>query len=212
MSGVECFLIAPGNHAKVELRRYTRDEVGRCPSSGLGYHNAEVEIGNASARVEGDDFVIAAPDISDHGDSRWPTACTCGYVFQEGDHWQTGTSVFWIGPDGSQRPLHEWGTGAMFDAFWMGGYGSVNGDGPAWSVICPGPGGGAGRIWHIGSEASNCTRKGEDHDCWCCHGEAPKLTVDKQPEPGRSTCEAGAGSIIVGDWHGFLRDGFLVVA
>jgi hypothetical protein len=71
-----------------------------------------------------------------------------------------------------------------------------------------------GHDWSPDSPSSNCTRRGEDHDCWCRHGEPPNLTVDKSPEPGRSTCEAGAGSIGSGDaadyWHGFLRNGELV--
>jgi hypothetical protein len=63
--------------------------------------------------------------------------------------------------------------------------------------------------------ASNCDRKGEDHDCWCVHGEAPNLTINKTPAPGRSTCSAGAGSIWSkqgqsDEWHGFVTNGELV--
>ena len=103
--------------------------------------------------------------------------------------------------------------GAMWEAPWMGDHYRVNGDGPVLVVKLPN-----GGEWLPGSGANNCTRRGEDHDCWCVHGEAPVLTADKTPEPGRSTCEAGAGSIGSGEqgtdryWHGFLRDGKLVLA
>lgn len=43
------------------------------------------------------------------------------------------------------------------------------------------------------------------HKCWCRHGEAPNFTVDKNGV----TCIAGAGSIQIGNYHGFLQNGFL---
>lgn len=103
--------------------------------------------------------------------------------------------------------------GAMWEAPWMGEHHQINGSGLVLVVILPN-----GSDFMPGSTSSNCTRRGEDHDCWCVHGTPPNLTIDKQPEPGRSTCEAGAGSIGSGDpstsryWHGFLRDGKLVTA
>jgi hypothetical protein len=42
-----------------------------------------------------------------------------------------------------------------------------------------------------------------EHRCWVRHGEPPRITVDKNGP----TCQAGAGSILAGDYHGFLRDG-----
>jgi hypothetical protein len=41
------------------------------------------------------------------------------------------------------------------------------------------------------------------HKCWVRHGEPPNHTVDKRG----NTCGAGAGSILSGSYHGFLRDG-----
>ncbi len=41
------------------------------------------------------------------------------------------------------------------------------------------------------------------HKCWIRHGTPPDLTVDKNGV----TCNAGAGSILVGDYHGFLVNG-----
>lgn len=74
-------------------------------------------------------------------------------------------------------------------------------DGRCLAVILPN-----GREWMIDAEASNCTRKGDrTHKCWVRHGEPPNITVGKDGE----TCDAGAGSIMAGDYHGFLRDGVL---
>ena len=73
-------------------------------------------------------------------------------------------------------------------------------DGRALVVICPN-----GHSWYLDSRASNCTMKHDtDHRCWVRHGspEEGNLTVDKDG----LTCGAGAGSIIAGDYHGFLTD------
>jgi hypothetical protein len=108
-------------------------------------------------------------------------------------------------------PNRDLPAGAMWEAPWMGDAFRVNGSGPVIVVRMPN-----GRDWMPGSQAGNCNRPGEDHDCWCVHGTAPDLTVDKAPEPGRTTCTAGAGSIGSGEgttrWHGFLRGGSLVEA
>jgi hypothetical protein len=61
-----------------------------------------------------------------------------------------------------------------------------------------------GNHWNIDSRASNCTLPEErTHRCWCRHGDAPNITVDKNG----ITCSAGAGSIQSGDYHGFLKAG-----
>ncbi len=63
-----------------------------------------------------------------------------------------------------------------------------------------------GHHWDVDSRASNCTRK-EDraHRCWIRSGEPPRVTAGKSG----NTCSAGAGSILSGNYHGFLRDGML---
>jgi len=74
-------------------------------------------------------------------------------------------------------------------------------DGPCLCVLTP------GGIWRIDSRASNCTMPYDyTHRCWVRHGEPPNITVDKVGV----TCQAGAGSILIGGWHGFLRNGELV--
>ena len=88
--------------------------------------------------------------------------------------------------------------GAMWDAKWKRRKGP---DGRAIYVMMP------GRVaWFIDGRCSNCTRMDDaTHHCWVRHGEPPGLTVDKNGD----TCSAGAGSIIVPGWHGFLRNGWL---
>jgi hypothetical protein len=119
----------------------------------------------------------------------------------------------WIRSDNPQDIRHhasEFGPGAMWfqkvdpDYLAQNAYYHQTADNRVLNVQTP------GGSWCIDSYCSNCTRRGEPHSCWCRHGEAPNITVDKIPNPGETTCSAGAGSIQCGDYHGFLRNGFLV--
>jgi hypothetical protein len=67
-----------------------------------------------------------------------------------------------------------------------------------------------GHTWLIDGHSSNCPVPNETkHRCWVRHGTVgDKLTVDK----AGLTCKAGAGSISVEGWHGYLRKGQLVIA
>lgn len=64
-----------------------------------------------------------------------------------------------------------------------------------------------GHHWHMTGRASNCTLpEDRKHRCWVVHEEAPGVFhVDKNG----LTCAAGAGSILAGDYHGFLHHGEL---
>lgn len=61
--------------------------------------------------------------------------------------------------------------------------------------------------WHIDSRASNCTMPDDkEHRCWVRHGTLRgTIHVDKNG----NTCAAGAGSIMVPGFHGFLHNGIL---
>jgi hypothetical protein len=88
--------------------------------------------------------------------------------------------------------------GALWFAPWKKRFGF---DGKA--LYCRLPG---GHDWFIDGRCSNCTLPNDtQHRCWVRHGEPPYITVDKNG----NTCSAGAGSIIVPNWHGFLRQGYL---
>lgn len=63
-----------------------------------------------------------------------------------------------------------------------------------------------GTWFDICSRASNCTMpEDRTHRCWVVHGELPAITVDKNGQ----TCQAGAGSFQIREWHGFIRNGAL---
>lgn len=81
---------------------------------------------------------------------------------------------------------------------------AVGADGLAIAVILP-----TRHSWYIDSRASNCTMPDDKvHKCWIRHGTVgERLTVDKRG----LTCKAGAGSIQVPGYHGFLEDGRLVL-
>ena len=63
--------------------------------------------------------------------------------------------------------------------------------------------------WNIDGRASNCTMKDDRiHRCWVRHGDPAvpgQLHVDKVGK----TCAAGAGSIAVPGFHGYLHRGAL---
>ncbi|MGA3265490.1 MAG: hypothetical protein ABSE16_01555 [Verrucomicrobiota bacterium] len=133
--------------------------------------------------------------------------------------------------------LEEAPVGAMWNAWWQGEGRRLKAEGRA--EFFPGRGVGpdgmslvvrmpGGHDWGIDGRCSNCDspcarcakpyhqcqcrypegyKDSHPHQCWVRHGAPPKLTVDKGA-PGQS-CKAGAGSIIVPGWHGFLRNGIL---
>jgi len=141
--------------------------------------------------------------IEQDGEWREGELCNCG----------CGTSLdysgsWWVRKDTGERHKHirDFAVGAMWFADWLkqgkGGYGWDwdNQDTPPLVVKTP------GGDWVIDSRASNCTMKDDKlHRCWVRHGEPPIITVDKSG----NTCAAGAGSIMCGSYHGFLRDGHL---
>lgn len=86
------------------------------------------------------------------------------------------------------------------------GYHRFGPDGRALTVVCPN-----GMHWEIDGRASNCTMPDDpEHYCWVRHGrpEDGTLHVDKNGK----TCGAGAGSIQMGGYHGFLHNGQLTAA
>lgn len=212
----QTYWLEPTEEVAVGLRRYrSSDRAGWTCAD--GYHEALVYIRRAPAVFEDrDERRVRVPSADDvaHDDPRWPTECAhgCGYQFTAEDQWQTWELLIWRRTDtGEERfnhsnpavaapdiPIAE--PGASWDATWMP-Y-SRGPDGICLVVRCPN-----GRDWMVDSEASNCTRKGEPHQCWVRHGDPRncKLTVDKNGD----TCSAGAGSIQAGDYHGFLQAGVL---
>lgn len=192
---VKCFMLEPLNMYRKWLRRFS--SATPC-SQQLSYHNALFLVGDFS----GDAY---SKIVKNDGNPNWPTKCeACGYAFQDADEHQEFTLNLYKRADtGDIYTLQDAPPGAMWEAPWYNDDPSWLGpDGKALIVRCPG-----GHDWHIDGQASNCTRKDDKvHKCWVRHGTPPVLTVDKNG----NTCQAGAGSIQTPNWHGFLRDGYLV--
>lgn len=217
-----CFWVEPILRERLSLRRYSRSH-GDCSAmpGQYGYHDAHRPLFDVDARIVsmtlGDGTVTR--DIIDYGGPKnradvppeyaWPTNCACGYAFVEDDHWQVfGDALYQRADTGAIVTLRGAPPGAMWDAWWMHGIkgGFLFGpgeDGLVLMVKLPN-----GHDWCPDRRASNCTMPNDDnHRCWRRHGDprTGPVTVDKNGP----TCAAGAGSILSGDYHGFLRNGEL---
>lgn len=209
MSGVASFWLEPTDQVQVGLRRYTSHPTGTPFTCAGGYHSALAITGTVPGVYEERHgrrhLTIAEHPHADHADPAWPTSCEhCTYAFTADDHWQLWQEQLYQRNDtGELVTLRDAPVGACWDAWWLPD--SYRGpDGIALTVQCPGP-----HAWQVDSRAANCGRPDDDtHQCWVRHGDprACRLTVDKDGD----TCSAGAGSILVPGWHGFLRDGQLV--
>lgn len=77
------------------------------------------------------------------------------------------------------------------------------------SIVCiiPRSGSRGKTLWYIDGRANNCTMPDDkEHRCWVRIGTVgDTLHVDK----AGNTCSAGAGSIAVKGFHGFLHHGVL---
>lgn len=206
---IPCRWIIPTTRAQVSLRRYTRAH------SAEHWHNTrypldvrEVEWYHSPEAPRPEVEYWRPRDTSEpgHDDPRWPKWCECGYRYAPEDEWQLFWNLIYTDPlTGEEWPMDLAPVGSIWEASYLKGIPAFVGpDGRALMVRTP------GGDWHIDGPASNCARpqEPEAHKCWVRHGEPPRLTVDKQGE----TCQAGGGSILIGGYHGFLRDGHLVTA
>ena len=184
------------------LRRYSSGRKGHCPESGC--HNARVEI------ERGPDVVVNGYSIAESppmDDTRWPTQCSCGYVFAEDDHYQLFSEHIYRRSDtGGEETIRDASPGAMWDAWWLGRKGP---DGISLMVKTP------SGDWFVDGRASNCTMpEDNEHKCWVRHGN-PKNPQGSEPlhvDKNGNTCGAGAGSIGQEAYHGFLHNGYLRAA
>ena len=208
MNEVVCFFAEPTHRVQVALRRYVESDRATCDKSGLGYHtvrSAPIFEADAVYGVwEGGHRYLDNPweGTIPHTDPRWPLQCVCGRPFDETDTWQVWVELLYRRTDtGAIVTLHDKIPGMMWDAWWMPAR-YQGPDGRCLVVVLPN-----GHEWMIDGIASNCTKpQDRDHRCWVRHGDPPMVTVDKNGV----TCDAGAGSIMAGDYHGFLRNGRFV--
>lgn len=235
MTDVDTFWCEPTGMARIALRRFTmgdypdgrfaddpdRSERRMCaaaePYNGYapGCRASAVVFDVAPERRNAEGFL----EVWDHGEfagnPAWPTACeACGEPFTDDDSRAVNQESWYASPGRGLWVLADLPAGAMYDAFWYhdrrGSTPWVGDDGISLMVVCP-PGGVLYAHWCVDGPANNCTRKGEPHHCWCRSGD-PRAGDVNVTKDGCDTCTAGAGSIATADWHGFLRNGRLVVA
>jgi hypothetical protein len=209
-----CFLITPVHKIRVWLRRYDGNYPHeRCPSMPGEWSTHEADsflLGDFDyphVSEETEDWIDFVETLRPpKNDPRWPKVCKCGLQFPDTFEWQMFTHRVYERSDTHElTTMREAPAGALWYAWWMK---SENGYSWEWdnqttpSLICRTPGG----EWNIDSRASNCTMpEDRTHRCWIRHGEPPNIHVDKNG----FTCQAGAGSIISGNYHGFLHNGSL---
>ncbi len=207
----KCFLVHPIAKRRQWLRRFTFSDRGSvCPASKWG-HDAETRIEDAVVPVPAPREYESGSEwdrLTTKSDLRWPVKCAkCDYRFVDGDEWQLFSWRVYADDSGAEfipHPNHAV-PGMMWWADWLHHDGQCiywdNCTSPHLYVVLPG-----GHEWDVMSRASNCTKK-EDrlHRCWVLEGSAPNFSVSKNG----LTCSAGAGSIMAGNYHGFLRNGFL---
>ena len=217
---VPCYFLEETKQVALSLRRFQYADANP-PTCLNGYHSASVRILDAEARWEPQGVngrqpcLLPREEEIPHHDSRWPLQCEhCSYLFQDSDEWQLNQSLIYrrVGT-GDRMLLEEAGPGAMWYADWM-----LTEDSPRWRgpdghcLIVKVPGKNPrGHEWMVDGVANNCGMLGDlIHKCWVRHGDprTEPVTVDK----AGFTCNAGAGSILVPGWHGFLRNGELVEA
>jgi hypothetical protein len=197
-------MLIPTDRVEVSLRRFSLSKAG---STDTHYHSKSVVIDQrdkSECPKLTDNGNLVHGDLHDHADPRWPTACDCGYQFTGEDEWQfSPQSLYRVGDTDVLTTLGDAPVGSMWYADWFESIERFRGpDGKVLVVKCPG-----NHDWIIDSQANNCTLPNDTvHKCWVRHGVPPNVTVDKNGH----TCAAGAGSIQVPNWHGFLINGYLV--
>lgn len=193
----------PGGHPTFTYENACPNSYGRPGIPGM--HNAYAEIGDRLGSTDFGGFGVE----SDYAEEKWPISCKdCGApvparsepkaVGERGIYLtrQVSVSRLYDSPSGQPEPG---------DVYWMDYH--YPGECPFWDncngdhlwAILPN-----GHTWDIDGRANNCTQKEEKtHRCWVRTGtpEAGNVHVDKNGH----TCEAGAGSIAVPGWHGFLH-------
>ena len=178
------------------------DSSSECHGGDKKYHEALIYLGDSSKNA---DWGFAG-NQDDYAVDKWPKVCACcGIPFTDKAYRQVHYHRRYNTASGVPEP------GDCFYAPWYHDpedkrlycpWDNCNDPRGHLMVILPN-----GREWDTDSRASNCTMKDDkQHRCWVKHGDPPDLHVDKAGH----TCQAGAGSIMSGDYHGFLHNGELV--
>jgi hypothetical protein len=196
----------PGSFTKTSKSSHT------CPNCGgggkPGYHNAMKPLWDVPELEAWKVF----GDVKDYPPEQWPTHCSdCGAPVPVGEPHPTvvGQSAFVVNHQVFSMRLYDTASGKpepgdLFETNWHEADKCPyweNCSGIHLQAILPN-----GDHWDLDSRASNCTmRHDRIHRCWVRTG-SPKdgtIHVDKNG----LTCAAGAGSIAVDGYHGFLHHG-----
>ena len=222
---------------RASLRTYWDDHVfdarrqiyvgkNTCPNSygrGVpGAHDASVKVVESTPGYRVPDI---GGDASDYDEARWPYVCDfCGsrapevpaaQSFSDRQHdgcvleYQLSRKTVYATYDGSWFGLPEVGDVFYEDWFKCGEeregrciHGWTNCMSHHLMVIVP-----TMHWWDLSGRASNCTKKNDTtHRCWIAHGDPATgelVHVDKNGLTG----QAGAGSLAISGWHGFLHHG-----
>ncbi len=200
---IKCFWLEPSGKIRRYLRRFTWSENNPCPGP-FRSHNAETFLDEIEDLTPYE-TISCDIDVEPYkGDERWPTHCECGYEFKPTDQFQIDVDRLYKRTDtGEEMTFQTAPAGAMWNAWW---YPDDWKGADGIYLVVKMPGGGE---WCVDSRASNCTLPNDNqHKCWVRKGDPRRpetLTVGKDG----LTCSAGAGSIVMTNWHGFLRAGYL---
>lgn len=203
---IRCFLVEPANEARIVAHATW----GTCPfNPGQPHFGRAVAFHGTQKQVD---------EIWEQNHKRLWSAdtsftCVCHSSGTRRSPESVGKETSWQSIETMEvkENIEDFGPGAMWRTPWFAVETMPDGRiryGMDWSnqfepplhVMTP------GGEWCIDARASNCGKPNDTvHRCWCRHGDVPNITVDKRG----ATCKAGQGSIRLGAYHGFLRDGYL---
>ncbi len=204
---IKVFFLKPTNRFEQKLRRAIDDCTERCPAVPQPYSYCCGT--NTIAVIEADYHPTSGQVEWPRDDERWPEKCEeCGKEFGDSDLWLVDYERLYVNSAGMMWTLRDAPVGACWEAPWLAENHDWRGhDGRCLVLRLPN---GKGHVdWSPDMRASNCGMPEEKtHKCWVRHGrpEDGNLHIDKEGH----TCNAGAGSISLDKWHGFVRNGYLV--
>lgn len=207
-SEIKLFWLEATDQAERYLRKWesASPEVPRCPAHGFHQAYRALERGPAVFALGDPHKSLAVLPCLPANDPRWPSKCDhCDYEFRD-PHRSHAQHLLYRRSDGEMLTRQDSPVGSMWDAHW---YRAPGPDGICLVVKTP-----AGE-WLVDGKASNCQARDLDHYCWPRTGD-PRDPQGPSPlnVAGNGGCKVGAGSISIrsrlyGNYHGFLRNGYL---
>lgn len=178
--------LTPTMQASLTLRRLSFDPCPAHPYK-MDSHDARTLIGITDIHFINERTWKIHEEEPPHTDPRWPTQCTCGYIFKEDDFWQIVPHRLYSRSDTvGMLTLREATAGMFWDATWLIGVHASHPCGPDGRfLIMKLP---DGRDWAMDGPATNGPG-------WTRTGTLDNLTVTP--------------SILSTGYHGYLTNGIL---